>query len=261
MFELDAYLGGLLTILGAAVLTWLISVAKRDVSIVDSLWGMLFLIAVFTYAALVSQRGPRALLVIATVALWAIRLSAYITWRNHGQPEDRRYRDMRRRNEPNYTFKSLYLVFGLQGLLAWIISLPLFAAIASAAPLGTLDYVGASLALAGLVFEATADWQLARFKASPANENRVMDRGLWRYSRHPNYFGEFCVWWGLYAIALAGGAWWSIVSPLLMSFLLLRVSGVVLLEKDIGQRRPDYAHYRARTNAFLPGPPRDAAHG
>jgi steroid 5-alpha reductase family enzyme len=108
----------------------------------------------------------------------------------------------------------------------------------------------------GIVFESIADLQLARFKSNPNNRGHVMDRGLWRYSRHPNYFGEFVIWWGAYAIALGTGAWWTIVSPLIMSFLLLRFSGVTLLEKDIGDRRPDYAAYRQRTNAFFPGPPR-----
>jgi len=108
----------------------------------------------------------------------------------------------------------------------------------------------------GLVFEAGGDWQLARFKRDPANAGRVMDRGLWRYTRHPNYFGDFCVWWGFFLIALAGGAWWSVAGPLIMSFLLLRFSGVTLLEKDIGERRPAYAEYVRRTNAFFPGRPR-----
>ena len=125
-------------------------------------------------------------------------------------------------------------------------------------PLHVLDYLGIALALAGLAFETIADWQLAAFKRDPANNSSVMDRGLWRFSRHPNYFGEFCVWWGLYVIALSAGAWWSIVSPLLMTLLLLRVSGVVLLEKSIGERRPAYQVYRARTNAFFPGLPRKA---
>lgn len=256
MFHLHAYLGGLAVILTVALATWLVSVAKRDASIVDSVWGPMFLAAAIAYALLVPEPGPRTPLVLALVAIWALRLSVYITWRNRGEPEDRRYREIRARNEPSFALKSIYLVFGLQGLLAWIISLPLLAAVASPAALGPFDYIGAAVWFAGLALETTADWQLARFKRNPANRGKVMDSGLWRYSRHPNYFGEFCVWWGLYGIALGAGGWWAIVSPLLMWVLLLRVSGVRLLEKDIADRRPAYAGYRARTNAFLPGRPR-----
>lgn len=257
MFELQAAFVGLAAILAVAIATWIVSLVRADVSIVDSVWGPLFLAAAIAYAFTVPQPGPRTPFVLAFVAVWALRLAGYITWRNHGEPEDRRYREMRKRNDPGFAFKSLYLVFGLQGLLAWIVSISLLAAIASPEPLGVLDYAGAALWFGGLAFEATADGQLARFKANPDNEGKVMDGGLWRYSRHPNYFGEFLVWWGLYLIAVAAGGWWAIVSPLLMSFLLLRVSGVTLLEKDIGERRPAYADYRARTNAFFPGPPHD----
>ena len=162
------------------------------------------------------------------------------------------------RNEPGFAWKSIYLVFGLQAVLAWLISAPIAASIASAAPIDALDAIGAVLTVFGIAFETLADAQLARFKAEPANAGRVMDSGLWRYTRHPNYFGEFCVWWGLYGIALGAGAWWTLFSPLLMTVLLLRVSGVALLEKDIAERRPAYRDYAARTNAFFPGPPREA---
>ena len=140
--------------------------------------------------------------------------------------------------------------------LACIFSLPFLGAVSGAAPLGLLDAAGLLLWATGLFFEAVGDWQLARFKADPANRGQVMDRGLWRYTRHPNYFGDFCVWWGFYLLAASAGAWWSIPGPLLMSLLLLKVSGVSLLEKDIGERRPAYAQYVRRTNAFFPGVPR-----
>ncbi len=195
---------------------------------------------------------------LALVAVWALRLAIYLALRNWDAPEDHRYRAIRARNEPGFRWKSLYLVFGLQALLAWLISAPLAGAIASAAPLGALDALGAALAAFGIVFEATGDAQLARFKADPASAGKVMDRGLWRYTRHPNYFGEFCVAWGFWLLAAAGGAWWTLFAPLLMTLLLLRVSGVALLEKDIGERRPAYRDYVARTNAFFPGPPRRA---
>jgi steroid 5-alpha reductase family enzyme len=192
------------------------------------------------------------------VTLWALRLSAHLTARNWGQPEDRRYQALRATYAPGFAWKSLIIVFGLQALLAWVISLPLAAAIHSPRSLTLLDGAGASVVLLGLGLEALADRELARFKADPANHGQVLDRGLWRYSRHPNYFGEACVWWGFWLIALAAGAWWSVFAPLLMTFLLLRVSGVVLLERDIAERRPAYRDYVARTSAFVPWFPRRA---
>jgi steroid 5-alpha reductase family enzyme len=195
-----------------------------------------------------------ASVLIVLLGLWALRLSGYLTWRNWGQPEDHRYQTIRRRNEPHFALKSLYLIFGLQGTLAWIVSLPLLAAIAAPGSLTALDLAGMAIWSAGFAFESVGDLQLARFKSVPANRGRVMDRGLWRYTRHPNYFGDCCIWWAFYLFALAGGGWWSLTGPLLMSFLLLRVSGVALLEKDIGRRRPAYRDYVLRTNAFLPGP-------
>lgn len=256
MIEWFNFLWGLAVILLAGVLTWLISVIKRDVSIVDSLWAIMFALAAYSYTLNSATPGTRTTLILVLVTLWAVRLSGYITWRNWGESEDRRYREIRDRNEPNFAMKSLFLIFGLQGILAWIISLPLLVAVSSQSPLGWLDYVGIGLWCLGMVFEAGADLQLARFKAQPQSRGKVLDQGLWRYSRHPNYFGNFCIWWGFYLLAVAGGGWWSIVSPLLMSFLLLRVSGVTLLEKDIGERRPHYKDYIERTNAFFPWFPR-----
>jgi steroid 5-alpha reductase family enzyme len=241
-----------------AVATWLVSLAKRDVGIVDSLWSMLIWSSACVGAAKLPQIGPRAVWVLVLVTLWALRLSGYITWRNWGEPEDRRYQEIRARNQPHFEWKSLYLVFGLQGVLAWIVALPLLAAQASPRAFNWVDAFGATLFAFGFVFESVGDGQLARFKSDAGNRGKVMDRGLWRYTRHPNYFGEFCVWWGFYLIALSAGGWWTIVSPLLMSVLLLKVSGVTLLEKDIAGRRPAYREYIARTSAFFPGLPKDA---
>jgi steroid 5-alpha reductase family enzyme len=259
MFDLTAFSLGLGVILTMALATWCASVFKRDVSIVDSVWSLFFFAAALTYAGTVPQPGPRAPLVLVLVGLWSLRLASYLTWRNWGAPEDRRYQQIRRRNEPHFALKSLVLIFALQGVLAWIVSLPLLAGIAAPGRLHPLDYAGIALWVIGFVFEAVADLQLARFKAAPANRDRVMDRGLWRHTRHPNYFGDFCIWWAFYFFAVAAGGWWSFVGPLLMSFLLLRVSGVVLLEKDIGRRRPGYRDYVLRTNAFFPGPPKRVA--
>jgi steroid 5-alpha reductase family enzyme len=259
MFDMNAFLLGLAVILALGVAGWLASLAKRDVSIVDSLWSIFFLAAAVTYWLASPLSAPRDLLIVTLVTLWAVRLSGYLTWRNWGEPEDHRYQKIRANNAPNFAFKSLFIIFGLQGVLAWIVSLPLLAALASDRPLGWLDYAGIVLWAFGFLFETIADWQLARFKRKRINRGRVLDTGLWRYTRHPNYFGEFCVWWGFYLIALSAGAWWAIVAPLLMTFLLLKVSGVAMLEKDIGRRRPAYRDYVERTNAFFPWLPRTSA--
>ena len=256
MFSLPIYATGLAAMLAAAAATWGLSLKLHRVSIVDTLWSLLFVLGAFAYALSGGAWSARALRVLVLVSMWALRLSVYITWRNWGHGEDPRYEVIRARNEPNFAFKSLYLVFGLQAVLAWIISLPTLGATLSATPLTALDAAGSALWLVGITFEAGGDWQLARFKANPANRGRVMDRGFWRFTRHPNYFGDFCVWWGLYLIAAGGGAWWSFPGPLLMSVLLLKVSGVALLESDIAKRRPEYIDYIKRTNAFFPGPPK-----
>lgn len=250
------YVTGLVSVLTVAFLTWVISVIKSNVAIVDSVWSLMFILEAWIYLLGTSAPSSRGLLVATLVSIWGLRLALHITVRSWGHGEDRRYQAIRARNEPGFALKSLYLVFALQAVLAWIISLPLLGAATGSGGLGFMDVVGAVLWLVGFVFEAGGDWQLSRFKADPANRGKVMDRGLWRWTRHPNYFGDFCVWWGLYAIALSAGAWWSIPGPLLMSVLLMRVSGVTLLEKDIGERRPQYADYIRRTNAFFPGPVR-----
>jgi steroid 5-alpha reductase family enzyme len=241
-----------------AAVAWAVCTVRRNVGLVDIFWSLFFLLAAGSYAVAATPAGPRTALVLPLVAAWAVRLAAYLAARNWNAPEDHRYRAIRSRNQPHFEWKSLYLVFGLQALLAWIISAPLAVATASPAPLGPLDWAGALLAVFGIVFESVADAQLARFRRDPASAGRVLDRGLWRWSRHPNYFGECCVWWGFYLLALAGGGAWTAFAPLLMTLMLLRVSGVTLLEKDIGERRPAYRDYVARTSAFVPWPPRSA---
>jgi len=251
---------GLAVALALFTLTWLVHLLLRDASIVDVLWGPSFLIVAGVYAALAPGAAPRRWLVLALVAAWALRLGGYLFVRRLGEPEDARYRAMRARWGGAFPWVSLVVVFWLQAVIAWVVSWPLARAIRAAEPAGWsgLDGVGALLVLAGLLFETVGDWQLARFKADPANSGGVMDRGLWRISRHPNYFGECVVWWGFGLLALATGfaAWWTLASPLLMTFLLLRVSGVRLLEKGLAETKPGYADYVRRTNAFFPGPPR-----
>ena len=248
---------GFAAALGLALVTWLASLVQRDVSLVDRMWSLLIAAPAAGYAwALAPAPSLRFEAMALVLALWAARLAIYVSWRNWGHGEDRRYRAIRAANEPHFAWKSVYLVFVLQAVLAWIVSTPFLAAAASTAAWTLLDTLGAIIAVLGFVLETVGDQQLAAFKGVAANRGKVMDRGLWRYTRHPNYFGECLVWWGFFIMGSAAGGWWSVVSPLVMTGLLLKVSGVALLEKDIGERRPEYRDYVARTNAFVPGPPR-----
>jgi steroid 5-alpha reductase family enzyme len=240
-------------------LLWLLSLRLRDASIVDVYWGPGFA-ALAAIGFLATGGGhPRRALVLALAVLWGLRLGGHLLWRNAGRGEDYRYRAMRRRHGERFGVVSLFSVFGLQAILQWTVALPLLLTQAAPGParLGALDALGVGLWCAGMLFETLGDLQLARFRADPASQGQVLDRGLWRYTRHPNYFGDFLVWWGFGAIALAaphGGI--ALIGPALMSFLLLRVSGVALLERTIAERRPAYREYQQRTNAFFPGPPR-----
>ncbi len=245
-------------VLGTLAL-WTASVRKRDASIVDVFWGPGFAAIAWTSVA-VSGPSPRGALVAALATVWGLRLAAHLARRRRGQGEDRRYAAMRAAHGERFAFVSLFTVFLLQAALMWSVSLPLqaAAAIRPGSPLGFLEAAGAAIFGVGLAFEAVADAQLARFLADARSRGGVMQKGLWRYSRHPNYFGDFLVWWGLGIASLATGARWTLAGPALMTVLLLRVSGVTLLEKTIGERRPAYAAYAARTSPFFPRPPRRA---
>lgn len=245
---------------------WLLSLPLRDVSIVDILWGAGFVVVAWASMLQADAIGAGRIgpwLILGLTTLWGLRLSAYLAWRNHGRPEDRRYAAMRDNWGRAFPAVSLITVFGLQGLVMWIVSLPVQLGIAaSAAPQAGLIVPGVLLWSVGMIFETVGDWQLARFRAEPANAGKVFDGGLWRYTRHPNYFGDFCVWWGLFLAGVACGApWWTIVGPIVMSVLLVAVSGVTLLEHDLQQRKPEYANYMRRTNSFFPGPPRQSVLG
>ena len=238
---------------------WWASTRTKDVSIVDVYWGPGFAVVAATALATGAGTDPRRLLVVGLVAVWGLRLGGHLFWRNRGQGEDPRYAAMRRRHGDRFPLVSAFVVFGLQAVLMWIVSLPVQWAVAtpSAPSLGILDLVGLAVWTAGLAFEAIGDLQLAAFKANPANAGRVLDTGLWRYTRHPNYFGDFLVWWSFFAFACATpNGWWTFGGPAVMTVLLMRVSGVPMLERSLVKRRPDYAAYVARTPAFFPGPPR-----
>jgi steroid 5-alpha reductase family enzyme len=249
---------GLGAVMALMLVAWAISVRIRDASIVDIFWGLAFVTITWATFAVGDGARDRKLLLAALVTIWGVRLAGYLARRNLGHGEDFRYVHMRSKHS-NFTTWSLYGVFGLQGVLAWVVSLPVQIAMQDSSPgsLGWLAIVGAAVWVIGLFFEAVGDWQLTRFKADPANKGQVMDKGLWRYTRHPNYFGDFCVWWGLFLIAAeTGQAIVGVIGPIVMTVLLTRVSGKDLLEKVIVKRRPGYVDYVKRTNAFFPGPPR-----
>jgi steroid 5-alpha reductase family enzyme len=239
---------------------WGVSLRTRNAAIVDIFWGLGYVVIAWTSWWWTGSTGLRQLLLVGMTTLWGLRLAVYLARRNWGRPEDHRYAAMRLRHARHFAMFSAFWIFGLQGLLMWIISWPVQLGQRSERPLSWLDGIAVAIWLVGWVIESLGDWQLARFRRDPANAGRVLDRGLWRYTRHPNYFGDFLVWWGIFGVACAGGGVaWTVVSPILMSFLLLRVSGVALLEKDICERRPEYAAYIRRTSAFVPWPPRPVA--
>ena len=247
--------GALLLFVG---LQWLASLRLGDVSIVDRFWGMGFLLVAIVGMLLNHQDSSRAMLLVAMVALWATRLSLYITWRNWGAGEDYRYQAMRRRFGPRFKWSSLIIVFVLQGALTWIISAPLQIVMArDGSPFGWLDVAGLGLWLIGFAFETVGDWQMARFKSDRRNAGRALDRGLWRYTRHPNYFGDALVWWGYFIVALSTpSAIYTLFSPIVMTYLLLRVSGVTLLESHLHKTKLGYESYVKNTSAFIPWYPR-----
>jgi len=240
-------------------LLWIYSVRIRNASIVDSFWGLGFVLQVWVYFA-VTPDGvlARKLLIGAIVTVWGLRLSLHIYRRNHGKPEDFRYQEFRRRYGPGYWWISFFQVFLLQGVLMFIIGAPLLPAQISSTPdaLTLLDVLGVIVWIVGFYFETVGDAQLARFRADPINKGTVLNTGLWAYTRHPNYFGDAAQWWAFYLIALSAGGWWTIFSPLLMTLLLVKVSGVGLLEKTLAKTRPGYQDYMRTTSAFIPGLPR-----
>lgn len=240
---------------------WLLSLALKNASIVDIFWGPGFVLAAWVYFALTPEGyTPRKLLLLALVTVWGLRLGIYIGLRNIGKPEDARYRAWREAAGAKWWWLSYFQVFLLQGAIMWFIALPL--AVAQYAPspdsLTLLDILAVLVWGIGFFFETVGDWQLARFKGDPANKGKVMRSGLWRYTRHPNYFGDAVVWWGHFLVALSvPGGFLTVLSPAAMTYLLRRVSGVALLERSLTQTKPGYAEYIASTNAFFPGKPRN----
>ena len=248
-----------LVILVLMTLLWLASLAARNSSIVDIFWGTGFVVTTWTAFALTPAGFPtRKLLISLLVTVWGLRLSLHVFTRNRGKPEDFRYQGWRGEAGKAWWWRSFFKVFLLQGVLMWIIGAPLLAAQISATPnrLTLIDFVAIPVWLVGFFFEALGDWQLAQFKANPANKGKLMTRGVWQYTRHPNYFGDAAQWWGFYLVALAAGGWWTIFAPIIMTGLLMRVSGVTLLERTLKVTKPGYKEYVQTTSEFIPWCPR-----
>jgi len=255
------YVQGYGLLLAMMSLLWLASVRLRNASIVDPAWGLTFVVAGWWYFGHTPGGDPtRKLLLMSLVTAWGLRLSAYLAWRNWGEDEDPRYQHFRRRYGPErYWWVSFFQVFVLQGTLSWIIGSPLMGAQVAGGPLGWLDAVAVAVWTVGFVFEAGSDLQLARFRARRRSSRELLTTGFWRYTRHPNYFGDAACWWGYGLLAVAAGGYGWALGSLLMTALIIKVSGVALLEKSMKSDKPGYAEYAARTSAFIPWPPKAPA--
>lgn len=254
----EAMIAAAITIAVMMLVVWALSLPLRNASIVDIAWGSGFVLVAWVVRLQGDTNVARQWLLVALVSVWGLRLAGYLFWRNHGEPEDYRYRAMRRRWGSRFPLVSLVSVFSLQGALMWVVSLPVQLGQTRDDPdLGALAAVGVGVWAIGVFFEVVGDAQLARFKADPHNAGKVLDAGLWRYTRHPNYFGDACVWWGIALVAAETGIGaWGLLGAAVMTVLLVRVSGAALLERGLRKRKPDYEAYVGRTSAFVPWPPR-----
>jgi steroid 5-alpha reductase family enzyme len=250
---------GLGVIITFATVVWLLSLKLRDGSVADVGWGLGFVLLTTLYALRSPVLSPRSWLVVVLVTLWGVRLSLHIARRNRGKGEDPRYQAMRAAQGPAFWWRSLVTVFWLQAAILWVVAMPILVAVRAARPAGLtiLDALGALIVAIGFGFEAVGDYQLDRFKADPSSRGQVLERGLWRYTRHPNYFGDATLWWGVYVIAAATpNGWLTLPGPALMTYLLMRVSGVRLLESGLKASKPGYHAYIRRTPSFFPWFPR-----
>ena len=256
----EVWLAGYGVVFILMTIVWLISVAITNASIIDIVWGFGFVVLAWTYYILTDGDPQRKLLITMLVTLWGMRLTLHLARRNIGKGEDYRYQNFRKRyGEDSYWWKSFFQAFMLQGTIMVIVAVPILASSYASEPTGLtlFDIVGVLVWCVGIGFEAVGDWQLTRFKSNPENKGKVLRAGLWRYTRHPNYFGDAVVWWGYFIIALGTPfGFLSFFGPLIMTFFLLRVSGVALLEKSLRKTKPEYAEYERCTSAFIPLPPK-----
>ena len=230
---------------------WLVSLKKNNVTHVDIMWSLFFVLNTLYFFTAFTP-SLRTALILFLVLLWGLRLSVYLAIRNWGKPEDARYLKIRQNNEPNFRFKSIYIIFGFQSILAWIVGSILFIATKNDHPLTWLDYLGILVTLFGIIYESIADYQLMQFKNDIKNRGKLLQSGLWKLSRHPNYFGEILVWWGFFITTLVTGIHFNLIAPLLMTFLILRFSGVTLLEANLNKKFNDYDDYQKKVNTIIP---------
>ncbi len=248
-------------IIGCVLILWMISIPLRDVSIIDMAFAVILFLVTTTSYTLGEIPSGRKQFILALVGIWALRITWHLVRRNWGHGEDARYSKLRSwvDDDRAFVWLSLRKVFLLQGIVLWLVSLPVQAAMFLDTPLelGWIGYVGAFICGAGIVLEAIADNQLTRFRAEPLNAGTVLKSGLWRYSRHPNYFGELCVWWGLFVIACENPlGYYTIIGPIAYTYLIVKVTGQRTLDKKLAREKPDYAAYMQATNGLIPGPPR-----
>jgi steroid 5-alpha reductase family enzyme len=247
----------LVPIVSMMLLLWIISIFIHNVSIVDIFWGPGFILASTIYYLLAPGNADRKILIFLLIIIWGMRLSIYLALRNSGKGEDFRYKEFRRKyGENRYWWVSLFQTFLLQGIIMWLISLPVLASMFYFTDNGLywLDYMAVVIWLIGFTFETGGDWQLYGFKKNPDNKGKVLNTGFWKYTRHPNYFGEAVVWWAFGIFSLAAGGYWQILGSAIITFLLLRVSGVTLLEETLVETKPGYREYTESTSAFFPMP-------
>ena len=230
---------------------WLVSLKKNNVTHVDIMWSLFFVLNTLYFFTAFTP-SLRTALILFLVLLWGLRLSVYLAIRNWGKPEDARYLKIRQNNEPNFRFKSIYIIFGFQSILAWIVGSILFIATKNDHPITWLDYLGILVTLFGIIYESIADYQLIQFKNDIKNRGKLLQSGLWKLSRHPNYFGEILVWWGFFITTLVTGIHFNLIAPLLMTFLILRFSGVTLLEGNLNKKFNDYDDYQKKVNTIIP---------
>lgn len=230
---------------------WLVSLKKNNVTHVDIMWSLFFVLNTLYFFTAFTP-SLRTALILFLVLLWGLRLSVYLAIRNWGKPEDARYLKIRQNNEPNFRFKSIYIIFGFQSILAWIVGSILFIATKNDHPITWLDYLGILVTLFGIIYESIADYQLIQFKNDIKNRGKLLQSGLWKLSRHPNYFGEILVWWGFFITTLVTGIHFNLIAPLLMTFLILRFSGVTLLEANLNKKFNDYDDYQKKVNTIIP---------
>lgn len=252
---LSLYLLGGAIILIFMIVLWGFSLLLHNSSIVDIFWGLGFVVSAWFYN-FITPDGVllRKIILLLLVSIWGLRLSIHILTRNWGKPEDFRYQKWREESGKNWWWISLFRVFILQGVLMWIISAPLLAAqyLHKTSSITWLDYIGVFLWLIGFFFEAVGDLQLRKFISNKENKGKLLNQGVWKYTRHPNYFGDSAQWWAYYLIALAAGGWWTLFSPIIMTLFLIKVSGVALLEKTLVETKPGYKEYVRTTSAFIP---------